>query len=308
MLYLQQKDSTWETRRPSSTLTRYTRSRRRQSFAIFALLCVLIYWTVCAGLGDSKNLFTPSVPATPDFFAGGSEDRLVTIQASRGPVAVSDSRSKEEQLITGPINPSQNAESPDAIHANEQYRETLPNVVQVTRGSSVNDIGDVEEQQAVVEDVSQLQPVVTDGGRLTDISRSQVPIPSGDFDISESGRVASSLGLPQAQDKDQKTLDIAEPMKYVLPDPSNFDKLNRLADELPDFVHVPLHMAVKDETLDDWEEDWFAYARYDAATHGKISEPKIDFVYTCEYELLCTYYGLIGNSRGQWLRYQSTLR
>ncbi|KAH0173012.1 hypothetical protein KCU67_g1484, partial [Aureobasidium melanogenum] len=236
--------------------------------------------TVFCDIRSPLRLDLLDLPATPDFFAGGSEDRLVTIQASRGPVAVSDSRSKEEQLITGPINPSQNAESPDAIHANEQYRETLPNVVQVTRGSSVNDIGDVEEQQAVVEDVSQLQPVVTDGGRLTDISRSQVPIPSGDFDISESGRVASSLGLPQAQDKDQKTLDIAEPMKYVLPDPSNFDKLNRLADELPDFVHVPLHMAVKDETLDDWEEDWFAYARYDAATHGKISEPKIDFVYT----------------------------
>ncbi|KEQ69631.1 hypothetical protein M436DRAFT_55353 [Aureobasidium namibiae CBS 147.97] len=67
---------------------------------------------------------------------------------------------------------------------------------------------------------------------------------------------------------------------YVFPDTSNFERLNRLADELPDFVHIPLHMAVGDEVLEGWEEDWFARADYDAAKHGRVREPKIDFVYT----------------------------
>ncbi|KAH0334439.1 hypothetical protein KCU81_g9479, partial [Aureobasidium melanogenum] len=272
-------------RRPSSNLTRYTRSRRRQSLAIFVLLCVLIYWTVCAGFGKSKDLFTPSVPATPNFFAGGSEDRLVTIQAISDPIVVQKPETRDEKLAVEPINPPEVDQSPGATLLSEQNHEVSPNVLQVTRGSSVNGIGDIEEQQAIVEDVSQLQSVVADGGRLTDVSRSQLTNPSGVLESPQSGFVESFPEsshdlLHSAQNNDQNMVAIAESIRSAFPEPSNFGKLDRLADELPDFVHIPLHMAVEDETLDDWEEDWFAHAQYDATTHGKLKEPKIDFVYT----------------------------
>lgn len=248
------------------------------------------------GLGESKELFTPSVPATPNFFAGGSEDRLVTIQTSRDPITIQKPTPDEEQLTAATVKPLDISKAPDELQPKAQPHDVIPNVVQVTRGNSVNDIGDVEEQQSLVEDVSELQTVVADGGRLTEISRSQAFNPSEHFESPSSNLVASSLGLSQesihtAEDQDQNMLSATEPGRYAFPAPSNFDRLNRLADELPDFVHIPLHMAVKDETLDHWEEEWFAHAQYDAATHGKISEPKIDFVYTCEFEFSCAGLG-----------------
>lgn len=216
----------------------------------------------------------------------------MTIQAIRDPIVVQKLETTDDKLAVEPIIPPEIVQSPNAIHSSEQNHELLPNVLQVTRGSSVNDIGDVEEQQAIVEDVSQLQSVVADGGRLTDVSNSQLTNPSGGLESPQSGLVESSPessydSVHSAQNMDQNMVHIAEPTGYSFPDPSNSGKLDRLADELPDFVHVPLQMAVEDETLDDWEKDWFAHAQYDATTHGKLKEPRIDFVYTCEFRSVC---------------------
>ena len=280
MPYLQQKDSTWQTRRSSSSFTRFTRSRRRQLLGVFSVLCILIYWTVCIGLGSTRNeLFTPPLPATPKFWAGGSEDRLVTIQTSKG-AFVTD--------LGDVVEPPASQEIPrpqifnQVASSEEPILQERPATIQVTKGSSVNDIGDVEEQQSLAEDVSEMQPVVADGGRLTDISKSQAATQA------DNSQDPASISVQGAMtDKVKSAAGLLSPTTvspgYVFPDTSNFERLNRLADELPDYVHIPLHMAVQEETLDSWEEDWFAHAVFEPKTHGSLKEPKIDFVYTCKF-------------------------
>jgi hypothetical protein len=54
-------------------------------------------------------------------------------------------------------------------------------------------------------------------------------------------------------------------------------------ESLPDIIHIPFEDATKDVVLAGWEDEWFANAEVDAAKWGKIKEPKIDFVYTCEF-------------------------
>jgi hypothetical protein len=289
MSYLQQKDSTWQTRRPSSPFNRYTRSHRRQLFLVFALLCTLVYWTACVGLNTSGNLFTPPLPATPNFFAGGSEDRLVTVQPHK---TASDAITEDHDRVKPQFVENLNTVKSEVTEHDPiaEKTENRPASVQVIKGSSVHDIGDIEEQQSSAEDALELQPVVVDGGRLTDMSKTQAidrheSSGSSAFDQDTSFKGGLHVGgaaVEEAGIGSQLTKPVTAGSHYVFPDTSNFERLNRLADELPDFVHIPLHMAVEDEVLENWEEDWFAHANFDATQHGKVAEPKIDFVYTCK--------------------------
>ncbi|KAH7029472.1 uncharacterized protein B0I36DRAFT_245594 [Microdochium trichocladiopsis] len=51
------------------------------------------------------------------------------------------------------------------------------------------------------------------------------------------------------------------------------------ASRLPQVLRIPLSDAVADVELEGWEDDWFAFGQYDAYKHGRLEEPKIDFVY-----------------------------
>ena len=55
--------------------------------------------------------------------------------------------------------------------------------------------------------------------------------------------------------------------------------LEEKADLLPEIVHIPFEEAVRDVTLDGWEDEWVASATFDNKKWGKLEEPKIDFVY-----------------------------
>jgi hypothetical protein len=55
--------------------------------------------------------------------------------------------------------------------------------------------------------------------------------------------------------------------------------LEEKAELLPEIVHIPFEDAVKDVTLEGWEDEWVAKARFDSKKWGKLKEPKIDFVY-----------------------------
>jgi hypothetical protein len=254
---------------------------------------MLVYWTVCVGLDTSQDLFTPPLPASPNFFAGGSEDRLVTVQPHKSSSSTikdnQDGPSQKPVEVTGIVK----SELVDQkLVTEERTPENRPATVQVIKGSSVHDIGDIEEQQSSVEDALELQPVVADGGRLTDISRIQASDRLGHSEGSAFGgnTLPTDLSRPlsgsmedEVDSESQLVKSLTSASSYAFPDTSNFERLNRLADELPDFVHIPLRMAVKDEILESWEEDWFAHADYNAAKHGKIRDPKIDFVYTCKF-------------------------
>jgi hypothetical protein len=295
MSYLQQKDSTWQTRRLSSPFTRYTRLHRRQLFVLFALLCMLVYWTVCVGINSHQNLYTPPLPASPNFFAGGSEDRLVTVQPHKGLFIPGVGNHDGMSPSSGPVRVSEGVKSvvldEDRI-AEEQTSESPTAAVQVIKGSSIYDIGDIEEQQSSTEDALELQPVVADGGRLTESSKAQAVdrLESQETSALNRGIRLEGLTRPlpatsanQFEAESQLVKPVTSISTYVFPDTSNFERLNRLADELPDFVHIPLYMAVGDEVLEGWEEDWFAHAEYNPTKHGRIREPKIYFVYTCKF-------------------------
>jgi hypothetical protein len=72
--------------------------------------------------------------------------------------------------------------------------------------------------------------------------------------------------------------------KIIEAEPLDHLSLEEKADSLPEIVHITLEDAVKDEVLQGWEDDWVAYASYDAKRWGRLEEPKIDFVYLCEYK------------------------
>jgi len=252
---------------------------------------MLVYWTVCVGLDANTNSLTPPLPASPNFFAGGTQDRLVTIQSKteKVPFDAVTEYTKEGHASMEPLKVLENADphvaGPDDVA--ERVSEGQPAAIQVIKGSSIHDIGDIEEQQSSAEDAFELQPVVADGGRLTESSKSLAVdrLDSSDSSTVHQGSRSEDLthALPAIYPTEIEPVTSAS--TYVFPDTSNFERLNRLADELPDFVHIPLHMAVGDEVLEGWEEDWFARADYDATKHGRVREPKIDFVYTCKFFL-----------------------
>jgi hypothetical protein len=66
------------------------------------------------------------------------------------------------------------------------------------------------------------------------------------------------------------------------PSYSEYAELTEKEEALPDIVHLPFEDATTDIVLQGWEDQWFADAEVDVAKWGKIKEPKIDFVYTCE--------------------------
>jgi hypothetical protein len=64
---------------------------------------------------------------------------------------------------------------------------------------------------------------------------------------------------------------------YDFPSWDQCQELKEKAEALPDMIHVPFEVSVKDVVLEGWEDEWIAKARY---VGPKLAEPKIDFVYT----------------------------
>ncbi|KAF2273712.1 uncharacterized protein EI97DRAFT_403857 [Westerdykella ornata] len=65
--------------------------------------------------------------------------------------------------------------------------------------------------------------------------------------------------------------------QYDFPTWEQCQEMKEKADSLPDLIHVPFEVAVKDMVLEGWEDEWISKAHY---VGPKLEEPKIDFVYT----------------------------
>lgn len=52
--------------------------------------------------------------------------------------------------------------------------------------------------------------------------------------------------------------------------------------KLPDVIRIPFEEAVKDVSLEGWEDEWLSSAKFNSDRHGTLQEPKLDFVYNCE--------------------------
>lgn len=66
---------------------------------------------------------------------------------------------------------------------------------------------------------------------------------------------------------------------YDFPSWDECQEIKEKADGLPDLLHVPFEVSVKDVILEGWEDEWISKARF---LGPKLEEPKIDFVYNCE--------------------------
>lgn len=70
---------------------------------------------------------------------------------------------------------------------------------------------------------------------------------------------------------------------YSFPTREECEGIKDRADSLPDMLYVPFEQSVKDVTLEGWEDEWVSKARF---VGPKLKEPKIDFVYNCEYSFI----------------------
>jgi len=61
--------------------------------------------------------------------------------------------------------------------------------------------------------------------------------------------------------------------------------IEKLMDQLPEVIRIPFEEAVEDVDLQGWEDAWFSSATYDREEHGRLAEPKMDFVYNCKHLL-----------------------
>jgi hypothetical protein len=96
----------------------------------------------------------------------------------------------------------------------------------------------------------------------------------------------------QQQDLSQAAIDgikekTSEPpaLRTKFPEYSEFVALNSVAETLPDVIHIPFEDATANMTLTGWEDEWFSKVEYDVGQWGNLSEPKIDFIYSCKSTL-----------------------
>jgi hypothetical protein len=92
--------------------------------------------------------------------------------------------------------------------------------------------------------------------------------------------------LPQPKDLEEKQSDVEKTNEqtpwskdYAFPSWDACQEVQDKADGLPDLLHVPFEISVRDVVLEGWEDEWIAKAHYSGP---KLQEPKIDFVYNCE--------------------------
>lgn len=58
--------------------------------------------------------------------------------------------------------------------------------------------------------------------------------------------------------------------------------VNEHIKDLPEVVRIPFEEAVRDVSLDGWEDEWLSSAHFDSNKYGSLDEPKLDFVYNCK--------------------------
>jgi hypothetical protein len=110
------------------------------------------------------------------------------------------------------------------------------------------------------------------------------------YDLSQEQRILKEEGSDDSETpfKPQSTKGKQVPIELLdeqIPWSQNYDfpgwdecqQLKEKAEGLPDLVHVPFEVSVKDVVLEGWEDEWIAKARY---VGPMLAEPKIDFVYT----------------------------
>ena len=164
----------------------------------------------------------------------------------------------------------------------------------------IEQIGNHHEDE-ILEHASKLTHPDDDDGDMSETelkaSRkdSQVRLP-GTEDISmDAEGEESTIGISNDQTAWSKD--------YTFPSWDACEEIQEKADGLPDLLHVPFEVTVRDVVLEGWEDEWIAKAQYSGP---KLEEPKIDFVYNCKY-IVCrdAQYNILTDFEGSMDRNQS---
>lgn len=281
---------------PFSGLTsRQTKSRRLKALCIFGALCILVLWrshssstasrtgTLDEGLSLPGRLQDSRLVSVQD---GGTEKAGTTMNGHETPpVTIADTISNldtsDRQEQSGNIPPpTQPLFSPDRAaldvpdHGQSELRNELAS--RLLPISSTNNEG--QELPSDNEEISFL------GGNPVSHLTHAISSPTQNKNLQPGEKADSWLPLaaPVIAEPDNQATSVV----YQFADSGRYQTLNEMADELPDFVHIPLLEAVQDEVLEGCEDEWFSNANFDAKSYGTLSEPSIDFVYTCESPLM----------------------
>jgi hypothetical protein len=136
-----------------------------------------------------------------------------------------------------------------------------------------------EDDEAPEKSASSPKPKVRTNTESS-LDRSQPPLPV----LEASQKVIeqpSSLAVKENPEGPVKTHQNPEDSPRF-PHYEEFLELTEKAEGLPDIVHITYEEAPENITLVGWEDAWFSDVEFDVQKWGRLSEPKIDFVYTCK--------------------------
>lgn len=298
-MYQSVKPSKWQNTTP---VTLWRRAIRRRIYTILSFTICLIIWSSLKSVNSESIRDKDNIPITP--VLSRISPKSVRIRDFSHP----DSSTEKHKRIVEDIrlNPEkEEVEQKSFPNINSEYQHQKPLDTVVTQHPSP------ASRQSPTETSSEAHQVLANG--LTNqVSENVTPDEPDDGEetglkgiaVSPKGKEQGSIaGTPSADISQQKLLTSSEgdtkdrksrklPKKqgnsnaYVkrtsFPTYSEYLALDLMADTLPDIIHVPFEESTSDVTLQGWEDQWFSDGVFDSDRWGKLQEPKIDFIYTCQ--------------------------
>lgn len=90
--------------------------------------------------------------------------------------------------------------------------------------------------------------------------------------------VEADLDLNHEKEPVLSAPDVVTKQKVIEAESEEHLVLEETAESLPEIIHIPFEVAVKDYVLEGWEDDWVSNGKFDSKK-WTLHEPKIDFVY-----------------------------
>jgi hypothetical protein len=258
--------STYEAKWPTVT-AHYIRSitRRRMFVALSIVLSLLFCWqTVKSPLPEELDLLLRDLNLGCSDSTLGLARRCTPI-AEEKPLPVPESR----QSRSGRLRDSTKDQRTDTKTEHDQLLKASEEVSEAIKNRESFFVNRIPE------DGNRKHTNAVEGFMVSPQSLKTLQLP-------DENRV--TYRVQQPQDRKEKTSK-SSTLRTTYPEYSEFADLSSIADTLPDVIHISFEDATADVTLTGWEDEWFSKAEYNAKKWGTLSEPKIDFIYSCKSKL-----------------------
>jgi hypothetical protein len=252
---------------PSPTYHRRSQVSRRYRILIIIAICILVWhrYARSSSLGDLEieESIATSYPQ--------EREKLI-------PKAMVESRSNDEDLTNI---------SPLVQEAHEEEAHSAPEKVPLGMSTEKEQRNEEPEDDEAPERVGSRPRRTSDGSQ-----RVIENAPPASVREASEKLVEQHLSPAVKSNSDLEKTIKASPVQGTpprFPAYSNYAELDEKADALPDIIHIPFEDSTADVVLEGWEDLWFSEAELNVEKYGRITEPKIDFVYTCKASLLVKF-------------------